>query len=248
MAATMDSLTRDLSPTARAHVEELLQKNWRSPGKHPLRALHDVHLGSYRLIVLLGPKSSVGSQSFQLLLADAAGSVADAPLAVGLFNRGPYPAFNWLELTLYDPAITLGDRGADLRAEALELPFFWALSGLVPPGGHIMVEYDSPSQRATARILTLGYPEVTSPTGYLLFQVGCRSFKNWHISEGGREGPRKLQGFKPWNDEIRREKTRILSEQLAAFLAEPPNQQHGEWEEIARRNAAAVAEALNTEP
>lgn len=105
-----------------------------------------------------------------------------------------------------------------------------------------MLEYDSPSQEATARILVLGYPPVTSPNGYRLFQAGVRSYRDWYISEGGREGPRKLQGFKPLSEEIAREKTTALLAEVEGVLSQPP--QHGEWGQIARRNAAAVAEAL----
>jgi hypothetical protein len=243
----MDQVVAALSPPAQERIA-VEMKHWALPGEHPLAALHGASIGDHRLVILLGPKSSVGSQSFQLLIADTTGALAEAPLALGLYNQGPYPAFNWIELTLYDSALLAGEQAPDSPSEDLESPFFAALSSLVPSGGHIMVEYDSPSQRPTARVLTLGYPEVTSPTGYLLFQVGCRSFKNWHISEGGREGPRKLQGFKPWNDEIAREKTEILRETLSDFVSRPQNEQHGEWGEIARRNAALVAEALAREP
>ena len=242
----MDPVIASLSPSAHDQIARSA-KHWAPPGKHPLGALHGAGVGPYRLVTLLGPRSSVGSQSFQLLLADSAGDLSDIPLAIGLFNQGPYPAFNWIELTRYDSTLALGASQVDLGAEGLEPKFFAALSRLVPPGGHIMVEYDSPGQRPTAWTLTLGYPEVCSPTGYLMFQVGCRSFKNWHISEGGREGPRKLQGFKPWNDEIRRDKTDRLREDLHRLQSLGPNPQHGEWGEIARTNAAAILVALATE-
>lgn len=242
----MDPLVATLSSSAQARLAGSA-KHWTPPGEHPLRSLHGAGVGPYRLLTLLGPKSSVGSQSFQLLLADAAGNISEIPLALGLFNQGPYPAFNWIELTRYDSALALGAYQVDLRGEGIEEEFFAALSRLVPPGGHMMVEYDSPSQRPTAWTLTLGYPEACSPTGYLMFQAGCRSYKNWHISEGGREGPRKLQGFKPWNDEIRRDKTDRLREDLDRFQSLDPNPQHGEWGEIARTNAAAILVALATE-
>jgi hypothetical protein len=242
----MDTVIASLSPSARAHIAGS-PKHWAPPREHPLIALHGAGVGPYRLVTLLGPRSSVGSQSFLLLLADAAGELSEIPLALGLFNQGPYPAFNWIELTRYDSTLALGAREVHLDAEGHEAEFFAALSRLVPPGGHMMVEYDSPSQRPTAWMLTLGYPEACSPTGYLMFQVGCRSFKNWHISEGGREGPRKLQGFKPWNDEIRREKTDRLREDLDRFQSLDSNPKHGEWGEIARTNAATIQGALATE-
>ena len=242
----MDPVVSTLTPPAQARISQS-QRHWAPPGEHPLAALHGAGIGPDRLIALLGPKSSVGSQSFQLLLADPDGELSEIPLALGLFNRGPYPAFNWIELTRYDSALALGAGEIDLRAEGLEPEFFAALSELVPPGGHMMVEYDSPSQRPTAWTLTLGYPEACSPTGYLMFQAGCRSYKNWHISEGGREGPRKLQGFKPWNDDIRRQKTERLREEILRFQSTGGNPQHGEWGQIARANAAAILAALTTE-
>lgn len=242
----MDPVTERLSAPARARIEALGPR-WALPGDHPLSALHGARLGPYTLVVLLGPKSNVGSRTFQLLAADASGAVSEEPVALGLHNQGPYPAYNWIEITSYDPQPHIGTEQHDLRAEDLELPFFELVSALVPPGGHIMVEYDSPAQRPTERVLTLGYPEAASPTGYLLFLAGCRSYKNWHISEGWKEGPRKLQGFKPWNEDIAAEKTRNLLAQLNALLDLPPNARHGEWDAIARSNAEAIRLALQPE-
>ncbi|MDP2949290.1 MAG: hypothetical protein Q8P22_07105, partial [Chloroflexota bacterium] len=42
------------------------------------------------------------------------------------------------------------------------------------------------------------------------------------ISEGGREGPRKLQGFKPLDGQDARRKAVAMAEELRAFLAPPP--------------------------
>jgi len=233
-----------LLPDARARLEALLAKQWSLPGQHPLVSLHGRTLGDYRLLVLLGPKNNVGSRYFQLLLVDADGRLANDALALGLHNSGPYPAFNWVELTRYASVLEFEGKTLDLARQGLDLPLFEILSELVPSGGHVMVEYDSPSQETSERVLTLGYPQASSPLGYLMFQVGCRSYRDWYISEGGREGPRKLQGFKPWNEEIAREKTEILRRQLSEFLAQPDAAQHGEWGALARRNARRVVAAL----
>jgi hypothetical protein len=243
----MDSLVETLGVEARARIESLLAKRWALPGEHPLAALHGAGLDGYRLVVLLGPKSSVGSQSFQLLLADAEGCLAAPALALGLFNRGPYPAFNWIELTRYDSTVTFDRSEVDLVAGGLDLSFFEMLSALVPAGGHLMVEYDSPNQRPTERMLTLGYPPAVTPLGFLLFRVGCRSYKNWHISEGWREGPRKLQGFKPWNEEIAREKTEALRQELTAFRSRRLTGETPDWDGIAEGNAAAILATLSRE-
>ena len=110
-----------------------------------------------------------------------------------------------------------------------------------------MVEYDSPSHRATARILTLGYPPVCSPLGYLMFGIGCRSYRDWYISEGGREGPRKLQGFMPLNDEVQREKEAKLREELTAFISRTAEGTADEWAAVARRTAQEMLAALEHE-
>jgi hypothetical protein len=242
----MDSVIAALRTEAQGRIESLTAKRWNLPGDHPLAALHGAALDGHQLLVLLGPKSSVGSQSFQLLIADTAGRLAEPPLAFGLFNRGPYPAFNWIELTRYDAVLSFDGTALDLVSAALDLTFFELLSALVPAGGHIMVEYDSPTQRRTERMLTLGYPPAVTPLGFLLFQVGCRSYKNWHISEGWREGPRKIQGFKPWNKEIEREKTEYLRVEVSAVTAAAGTHSESEWAPLAVRNAESILETLRT--
>lgn len=209
----------NLQPQAEDRLRDFLSKDWSLPGNHPLSRLHNVTLGPYRLILLLGPRNHVGSQYFQLFLAGPEGTLAAEPLALGLYNRGPYPGFNWVELIRFNSRLSLDGTDVDLRTDGLDLQLMRMLSELVPPGGHLMVEYDSPSQEETAQALTANVPPAASEIGYLLFQVGCRSFRDWYIPEGGREGPRKLQGFKPYNDDIAREKTEALKKELESFIS-----------------------------
>jgi hypothetical protein len=234
-----------LAPEHRARIETLVAKRWSPPGEHPLARLHGARFGDYRVLVLLGPKNNVGSRYFQLFLADAGGRLADEPLALGLYNSGRFPAYNWIELTQYRPVQRFAGDISDLAGEGLERKLFDMLSELVPPGGHIMVEYDSPTHRATERMLTLGFPPVCSPIGYLMFGIGCRSYRDWYISEGGREGPRKLQGFMPLNEGIRREKETKLREELRAFLSRSEGESRDEWREVARRNVQTVLRTLS---
>ena len=56
-----------------------------------------------------------------------------------------------------------------------------------------MAEYDSEARRVTAQALAARVPPLATPLGALMTAVGCGdAFKVWYISEGGREGPRKL--------------------------------------------------------
>ncbi|MEX1194282.1 MAG: DUF1122 family protein [Dehalococcoidia bacterium] len=230
----------------RARIEGLLaRRKWALPGEHPIARLDGIALGDCTTIALLGPKNAVGSRYYQIFLADAEGRLADGLLALGLHNSGPYPAFNWIEMTQYNETPRFGEREIALWDESLDATLFAALSALVPDGGHIMVEYDSPSHRATERILTLRYPIAATPIGYRMFEAGVRSYRDWYISEGGREGPRKLQGYKPFNDEIAREKTASLRAELDALLAAPENEGHGEWGRLARALGRKVRDSLS---
>jgi hypothetical protein len=243
-APTEDAVLAALSPEARARTEALLAKHWTLPGGHLLGRLHGAALGEYRLIALLGSKNNVGSRYFQLLVADADGHLCDDVLALGLHNTGPFPAFNWIEMTQYREVLGIRGKTLDLATMRLDGDLFTLLAQFVPPGGHIMVEYDSPTHRATERMLTLGLPPVCSPIGYLMCGIGCRSFRDWYISEGGREGPRKLQGFMPLNEEIRLEKEAKLREDLEGFLSGSEGQPRDEWRKVARRTAREVLVAL----
>ncbi len=239
-------------PTVDADVRRLhalLSRTWTlaDEEEHPLGRLQGLPLGPYRVLALLGPKNNVGARYFQLFLVDSGGGMSEEPVAFGLHNSGPYPGYNWTEVVRYQPSPTIQGGTADIREEGLEEELFRALSGLVPAGGHLMVEYDSPAQKESERILGLDYPPVTSPLGYLMFRAGCRSFRDWYISEGGREGPRKLQGFKPLNEAIAAERTAALRRQVEELLDRTASARHGRWGSSARRLGRAVLEALEEE-
>ena len=234
----------DIQPQDRARIEDLLSRKWTLPGEHPVAALDGLALGDFRTVAILGPKNAVGSRYYQLFLADSAGRLADGPLALGLHSSGIYPGFNWIEMSQYEERPRFGETELSLWDSGLDKPLFAALSGLVPAGGHLMVEYDSPGHRATERILTLRYPAAASPIGFRMFATGVRSYRDWSISEGGREGPRKLQGFKPLNAEISAEKTAALRTELETMLASPANDDHGEWGRLARKLGRRVLDNL----
>lgn len=245
----MDPLRRfRLRESDRRRLEALLARSWALPAaEHPLGRLQGRSLGGYRLLALLGPKNQVGARYLQLFLVDSRGRLSDEATVVGLYNSGRFPGFNWIDLILYHgmPAF----EGDPLRLEEAGRArrLFRLLSSLVPAGGHLMVEYESASQRESERLLALGCPPAATPLGYLLFLAGCRSFRDWYISEGGREGPRKLQGFKPLDETVARDRAASLGDELSKFLSSPAAPRHGQSGRTARRLAQAVLRALASE-
>ena len=190
---------------------------------HPLAALEAAEISGHRLSVLLGPTSRFGARYFAINLTDAKGEPSRQPALSGLHNSGPLPTYNWIEVAETNTPIALPDGSIVKVAPSEQERLFGLLLALLPTGGHIMVEYDSPERAETARALALNVPAIASPLGALLFRIGFGAhFKDWQIAEGGSEGPRKLQAYKPLSPDDasrwKKEATRLLE----AFLAGPP--------------------------
>jgi hypothetical protein len=232
----------------RQRIAALLERRWSLPARedHPLGRLQGRALGPTRLLVLLGPKNAFGASYFQVFLRLTDGRLSDEPLLLGLHNSGRYPAYNWIDVIRYEDNVAFaGGEELDLAADGLDRRLFRLLGQFIPPGGHLMVEYESEGQRPTERMLTLGVPPVATPLGYLFFLSGCgASFRDWYISEGGREGPRKLQGFKPLDAEDARLKAQSMAGELRQFLARTPRKEHRQWERLARGLARRVLRRL----
>jgi len=205
---------------------------WGKP-EGELARLDGQPLGHHHLGVLQGPRNPFGAVYFQLIVADAPGPPA-GPALLGLLSRGPYPAHNWVEVLNLQPG--------DLDREGLLLPLFGQLASLVPQGGHMMVEYEGPSWATTREALALGIPPILTPLGQVLRDTGCESVRNWHIAEGGLEGPRKLIGYKAFNPETSSHRRHELEAELKEFLARPPRRHP--LEEEARREARQVLDSL----
>lgn len=219
--------------------------------EHPLARLHGRRLDGQRIRVMLGPTSRFGARYFQLFLEDDTGATSLQPAVVGLQHSGPYPAYNWIEVAELNLQLSFpGGRDRpggtlDLSRDPGQQRLFDLLAETIPPGGHLMVEYDSPQQAATARSLARGVPPVATPLGALLFASGCgASFKDWDIAEGGREGPRKLQGFKPLHEDDARAKAARMARDLLTYLDSLPAHADNDLEREAARRTLETLEAL----
>ena len=194
-----------------------------------------------RLKVLLGPKI-VGKRYFRLL-REVEGR--DERFVEALYNDGPYPGHNWVEI--FDLDLPSALRGREHFAPDLE-PYLRPVADAIPPGGHLMAEYEKLDWHTTQRGLLAGIPPIATPLGALMFELGIGdSFKDWYFPEGGMEGSRKLQGNKAYTDAQRVEMHRTRADELRRFLAAPA---HGprEIDTRARETATGILAQLEQPP
>lgn len=215
---------------------------------HPLRQLIGRQVGAYVIRLLEGPRSRFGARYFRLHLENSGGRLCTEPAVVGLYSSGRHPSQNWIEIASVSLTATFtGQRRYSIDPEASEAGRqVWQLLGdAIPPGGHLMVEYESQEWRETERGLAKNIPPVATPLGQLIFRIGCGvNFKDWYFSEGLHEGPRKLQGWKAMDEPHRRRRAKGMAEELHAFLASSCVEPRSPLIERARRRARAVLSQL----
>jgi hypothetical protein len=182
-----------------------------------LAAVEGAETPDGRLRAWLGPKI-VGGRYFRLFLEPGVGR--QVRFLEGLYNNGPYPGQNWVEV--YDIDLPSGLRELPDWEPRLA-PYLEPVARAVPPGGHMMIEYEKPMWRSTQLGLLAGIPPLATPLGGLLYAAGSGdSFKDWYFPEGGQEGGRKLQGNKAYTPEQAREMAEQRVAELRAYLASPP--------------------------
>ncbi|MBE0428912.1 MAG: DUF1122 family protein [Thermoleophilia bacterium] len=161
---------------------------------------------------------------FKIHLVRDGGCRSRRPVISGIFFAGRGRHINpWMEVA-YSPDVACTgpdgeDSSLDLSGTEAEESLFRLLSGLVPAGGRIMVEYGLKEHSRTAKALEKGVPPVLTGLGHLLYRSGFTTFKDWYFAEGWSEGNTKLQGEKPLDEEARKEQTRRLAAEVEKFIA-----------------------------
>ena len=213
---------------------------------HPIAQLEGQPFGEGILEIMLGPKNRVGAHYFQITLRDRTGS-ASQPILLALHHTGPYPSYNWIEVIRLTRNISFSKREVALSEPDLERLLRY-LADLIPPGGHIMVEYESEEWAETRLAIECDIPPVATHLGSMLFRAGCGvAFKDWHFAEGGSEGPRKLQGYKPLDEEHRHARAGEMTAELRSFLRrQTPTSCHQLWQ-TARNRAIQILSLLSTD-
>jgi len=171
------------------------------------------------LIELQEVRLRAGWLRFALTLRDEGGQAARTPLMTGLISGGGRGVMPWCEGRIYPWVEFINQERFDTRQTGLEAELIRLIGSLVPAGGHLMLEYESPGQSETHRELLLRVPPAATHLGALMFAAGFRGrFKDWYISEGGHEGPRKLQANKSPNAAAARDALRFNLDELKQFI------------------------------
>lgn len=184
---------------------------------------------------IASPSRFVEQAYFSLHLTKYPSGIRTAdPVFAGLYSVGRPSQFiqGWVDGDYFD-IVTFPDSGRfSLSEGGFDVQLFRMIGELVPPGGSLMVSYtlfskESKIHKETKMGLDRGYPPVVTPLGYLLFLAGCgMGFKDWYFAEGGREGPEKLQGYKPIDSEVGKKKAELMLSELSRFISPQQGEDH----------------------
>jgi hypothetical protein len=193
-----------------------------------LDRLSDLKIGPYRLEVeAQGQLRYADQYQASLHVIDEAGRRSERPIFRGRCCTGRpsvhVPA--WIDGEFIDPVSNQPDFREGLAA--LYPTVAQQLGALLPADGRLWIayeafDYDGPLHRETRAGLADKVPLIATPIGRLLFEAGCwTGLRNWDIAEGGREGPRKLQGNKALDSRHARAAAVALVGELLDFMQGP---------------------------
>lgn len=112
-----------------------------------------------------------------------------------------------------------------------------------------MVSYEgeNPIHRNTIKSLSIRIPAAATPLGFLLFRSGFQLIKDWYLSEGGFEGPRKLWAEKAPDSTWAKIFYGKTAAQMESFLEKDRRPELRALEESARERASEILSIIGAE-
>jgi hypothetical protein len=168
-------------------------------------------------------KARAGWVYIQVRLRDnRKGALSTSPIMTAIVSGGGRGVKPWVECRLFPAVAFAAGKSIDARGLGVEEGIVEWLGQFIPPGGHLMIDYENPGQEETFDELVMRVPPAASHLGALMFRAGFRGeFKDWYFSEGGHEGPRKLQANKPPDSTAARRAMENHRCELKAFVGRP---------------------------
>jgi hypothetical protein len=206
---------------------------------------YKLHMGELRQLRFSGWKG------FRLYLRDSRGALSGFPVIKGIYSAGGKDGVKpWMDLEYYEELVFLEEKETKhsliLSSNSLDRKLFKYLGNIIPPGGHLMVSYEGEQiiHTNTAKSLSKGIPPAATSLGFLIFQAGFQLIKDWYLSEGGYEGPRKLWGEKAPDDTWAKTFYKKTAQQLLQFLERKHNLAHKELLEPAIQLSKEILEII----
>ncbi|GEM_PF-1016276 len=152
-------------------------------------------------------------------LVNLSGERSDSPFIHGVASSGGKGVKPWFDCRIRPHLKFTDGQLLDARTLGFEQKLVNFLGELIPPGGHLMLDYESEGNEETFIGLVCGVPPIVTYLGYMMFCAGFRGrFKDWYFPEGGHEGVRKLQANKPLTEQIELEALQEHRAQLRLFV------------------------------
>ena len=194
-----------------------------------------------RLIVESGPLDRTGARRFRIFLRSREVGLTSEPFVAGTLDLDPLAGAPRIEVTRYRARLPLVNGEQVEVPEGIGLQVMESLAGLLPEGGALIVECESPAFSSTAQSLDAGVPPAATPLGGMLFVAGCGSVIRERAA-GARSARRALQGFR-FDPESPGEQTRGLAmlAELEHFLS---NSSELDWQ--LQSQTRPIAEATIT--
>lgn len=192
----------------------------------PLKNLNGRRLNGYTLhIGELKQLRFSGWKGLRLFIRDSRGNLSSFPVIKGIYSVGGKDGVKpWMDIEYLEKLEFLEEKetkdGLILSSNSLDRKLFRYLGNIIPQGGHLMVSYEGEQliHTNTIKSLNMGIPPAATSLGFLIFQGGFQLIKDWHLSEGGHEGPRKLWGEKAPDDIWAETFYRKTAQQIFQFL------------------------------
>jgi hypothetical protein len=217
-----------------------------------LKKLHGKALNGYTLhLGELKQLRSSGWKGFRLYLRESRGHLSKEPVIKGIYSLGGKDGVKpWMDLEyLPELEFLFGKEKKDcltLSSSSVDRKLFMNLGNIIPPGGHLMVSYEGEQMvhTSTAKSLSMGIPPAATALGFLIFQAGFQLIKDWYLSEGGHEGPRKMWGEKAPDDTWAKTFYERTDRQIHKYLERKEILNHKELQRPAVQRSREILEII----
>lgn len=201
--------------------------------QNTIEKLNNKRIREYKIILKTRQAKHIEQKIIEIHLFHRKKGKTKNPVIIALYSQGVKPFIkNWIDMDYCPLAILKNNSVIDLHKTKIEKKLFSLLGNIIQANGSMMISYELLSgeheiHKKTRQMLKKSIPEILTPIGQLLLTAKCyASIKDWYIPEGGREGHKKLQGWKPLNNKIKKQRINTILTQIKEFKKKPESNEY----------------------